>query len=135
MYLYQFIIPSTGISDATTENLKRPQKIFLGSFTSSLQWAGRNCSRFLILINLLCFPGTINDLHLKTALFPVFYSPIFRLFFAHFYLFYQSQWAASHSTSTSVNSECTKYFCKSKLVFLAYLLQWFFGHNFSVTKA
>jgi len=83
IYLYKFLIPSIGISEATTEKLKLPQNIFLGSFTSSLQWAGLNCSRFLILINLLCFPGTKNDLHLKTALFPVFYSPIFRLFFTY----------------------------------------------------
>jgi len=68
--------------EATTEKLKLPQNIFLASFTSSLQWAGLNCSRFLILVNLPCFPGK-NDFHLKTALFPVFYSPILRLFFAH----------------------------------------------------
>jgi len=49
MYLYKFIIPSIGISKATTEKLKLPQNIFLVSFTSSLQWAGLNCSRFLIL--------------------------------------------------------------------------------------
>jgi len=29
------------------------------------------------------FPWNKNDFHPKTALFPVFYSPIFRLFFAH----------------------------------------------------
>jgi len=75
---------------AFTEKLKLTQKIVLGSFTSSLQWTGLNCSRFLILINLLCIPGTKNDFHLKTALFPVFYSPIFRLFFAHSQLFYQT---------------------------------------------
>jgi len=80
MYLYKFIIPSIGVSEATTEKLKLPQNIFLGSFTSSLQWAGLNCSRFLILTNLLCFPGTKNDFHLKTALFPVFYSPIIGYF-------------------------------------------------------
>jgi len=83
MNLYKFMIPSIGISEAATEKLKLPQNIVLGSFTSSLKWAGLNCSQILILINRLCFPGTKNDFHLKTALFPVFYSPIFRLFFAH----------------------------------------------------
>jgi len=80
MYLYKFIIPLIGISEASTEKLKLRQNIFLGSFTISLQWAGLNCSRFLILINLLYFPGIKNDFHLKTALLPVFYSPIFRIF-------------------------------------------------------
>ena len=83
MYLYKFIIPSIGISEATTEKLKLRQNIFLGSFTSSFQWAGLNCSRFLILMNLLYFHGIKNGFHLKTALFPAFYSPIFRLCFAH----------------------------------------------------
>jgi len=83
MYLYKLIIPSSGISEATTEKLKLRQNTFLGSFTSSLHWAALNCSRFLILINLLYFPGAKNDFHLKTTLFPVFYSPIFRLCFAH----------------------------------------------------
>jgi len=40
MYLYKFIIPSIGISEATTEKLKVPQNIFLASFASSLQWVG-----------------------------------------------------------------------------------------------
>jgi len=31
MYLYKFIIPSIGISEVTTEKLKLPQNIFLGS--------------------------------------------------------------------------------------------------------
>ena len=55
MCLYKYIIPSVGISEATTEKLKLPQNISLASFTSSLQWAGLNCPRFLIVINRLCF--------------------------------------------------------------------------------
>jgi len=83
MYLYKFIIPSIGISEATTERLKLPQNIFLASIPRSLQWAGLNCYQFLILINLLCFAGRQNDFHLKTPLFPVFYTPLLRLFFEH----------------------------------------------------
>ena len=83
MSLYKFIIPSIGINESTTEKLKLHPNIFLTSFSSSLQWAGLNCSRFLILINLLCFLGRKSDFHLKTSLFPVFYNPISRLFFTY----------------------------------------------------
>ena len=37
MYMCKFIIPSFGISEATTEKLKLPQNIVLGSFTSNGQ--------------------------------------------------------------------------------------------------
>jgi len=43
----------------------------LDSFTSLLQWAGRNCSRFLVLINLLCFPGK-KGLSSENSTFSVF---------------------------------------------------------------
>ena len=56
-------------------------------------------------------------------------------YFLHILSFSSSlRWAASQCTWTSVNSACTKSFCKLKL-FLACLLQWLFGYNFSVTKA
>jgi len=119
MYLYKFIIPSIGISEATTEKLKLRQNIFLGSFTSSFQWAGLNCSRFLILMNLLYFHGIKNGFHLKTALFPA--STVQYLgYVLHILSFSTSlQCAAPHCTSASVNPACTTSFCKSKLVFLA----------------
>jgi len=65
-------MPSIDISEATTEELKVPQNVFLGSFTGSLQWAGLNCSRLLILTNLLGFPGTKYDFHLKNNTFSGF---------------------------------------------------------------
>jgi len=56
-------------------------------------------------------------------------------YFLHVFSFPTSlRWAASHCTSTSVNSGCTKFFCYPQLVFLAYLLQWLFGYNFTVTE-
>jgi len=132
IYLYKFIIPSISISAA---KFKLPQNIFLGFFTSSLQWAGFNCSRFLILINPLY--------SLEQKMTCIWKQHFFRFsavqylgYLLHILSFSTSlRWAASHCTWTSVNSACTKSFCKSKLVFLAYLLQWLFGYNFSVTKA
>jgi len=123
MYLYKFVIPAIDISEATSEKLKLLQNIFLGSFASSLQWAGLNCSRFPILINLLCLLGTKMTFIWKQHFFrfsTVQYLGYFCTFFAFlpafcgWRLFYQP----SVGTWTSLNLACTKSFCKSKFVSL-----------------
>ena len=98
MYLNKFITPSIGISETTTEKLKLSQNIFLASFPSSLQWAGINCSRFLILINLL-FPWKKKLLSSENSTFSGFLQSNIKAIFCTFLTFLPASDGRRHTVS------------------------------------
>jgi len=128
------------------KRLTAPEHLILGSFTTSLKWAGLNCLPFLILKNLLCFPWTKKWFSSENSIFSVLFFLhilVLRFHFVSKKLLFSSSLAflpVSNGRCHTVlvlmwTSASIKFFCKLKPVFFAYHLQWLFGNSLSVTKA
>jgi len=77
VYLYKFIIPSIGRREPTPEKLKTPQTIFFGG-PSLPHWNRQDLTVHPFWSWQICCASLErkNDFRLKTAHFPIFYTPI-----------------------------------------------------------